>query len=318
MLSGDNGILQKATTAKENTEKSQIEERIKIAYHSALARDITEENGELLKTTLQTELDNEFTDKDVTITDSADKKDWIIKVDNVEVSVKAGKTISLTDLIIANPEMYYGKVVSNYTVGGKIYRIFYVDKSGDFGISSLGTGTNTIYLKADSDSFDFNPSWTYNSYNPVTTVVLEKMNSIWWNERGNLQSSWKMGEREASYMCDPTTSSSTSNQAWSTYFDAEKANYVIGSPSIEMYVASYNSVPHTEGKHVLGLGYRYESDWVVGYTYKLDGVEYNRALPPLSLDGNRYSGLYCNSTYGGSMFFSSPTGTDNGLCELIR
>ena len=36
MLSGDNGILQKATTAKENTDNSQIQERINLAYHSAL------------------------------------------------------------------------------------------------------------------------------------------------------------------------------------------------------------------------------------------------------------------------------------------
>ncbi len=109
MLSGDNGILQKATTAKENTDSAQIKERIQLAYHSALTKDITGENGELLKSTLQTELDNEFIGKVATIEDSADKKDWIIKVDNVEVSVKAGKTISLIDLIIANPEKYYGK-----------------------------------------------------------------------------------------------------------------------------------------------------------------------------------------------------------------
>ena len=316
MLSGDNGILQKATTAKENTDSAQIKERIQLAYQSAFTKDITGENGELLKSTLQAELDSEFTGKDVTITDSTDKKKWIIKVDNVEVPVKAGKTISLTDLIIANPEKYYGKVVSNYTAGGKTYRIFYVDKSGDFGISSLGTGINTIYLKADSDTFDFNPG-AYWPYTYKSMVVLEKMNSFWWNERELSQSSWKIGEQEAAYLCDPTTSSSTSNQAWSTYFDEEKANYVIGGPSVEMYVASYNSVPHTEGNHVLGLEYRYENG-NTGYTYKLDGGDAVRSLPSYSLDGSGYNGMYCNSTYGQGVYLASPAGMDDGLCELIR
>lgn len=91
MLSGDNSILQKVTDAKTNTDNSQIKERIQLAYHSALIKDITGENGELTMPTLQTELNNEFEGKTVTITPSADNKEWTIKVDNVEVTVMAGK-----------------------------------------------------------------------------------------------------------------------------------------------------------------------------------------------------------------------------------
>ena len=311
MLSGDNGILQKATTAKENTDSAQIKERIQLAYHSALTKDITGENGELLKSTLQTELDNEFIGKVATIEDSADKKDRIIKVDNVEVSVKAGKTVSLVDLIIANPEKYYGKKVSNYTAGGKTYRIFYVDKTGKFGISSLGSGINTIYLKADWAGDDFYP-WTYSSYTPTSTIVLEKMNSVWWNERGLSQSSWKYSEHEAAYLCDPTTSSSTSNQAWSSCFDEEKASYVIGSPSIEMYIASYNSVQHTTGNYVLDVRYTSGSpnDNCVGYDYVVNGENMNSSSVSGALDDTEYGGMYCNSSGG---FLASPYAFDYGL-----
>lgn len=91
MLSGDNGILTRAGEAKINNDKAQIEERIKLAYHSALTTDLTNANRELTKETLQAELNKEFTGKTVTITDSSDKKEWIIAVDNVELSVKAGK-----------------------------------------------------------------------------------------------------------------------------------------------------------------------------------------------------------------------------------
>ena len=91
MLSGDNGILQRATDAKTKSDEAQIRERIQLAYHSALTKDITGENGELTMQTIQTELNNEFTGKIVTITPSADKKEWTIKVDNVEQNIPAGK-----------------------------------------------------------------------------------------------------------------------------------------------------------------------------------------------------------------------------------
>ena len=98
MLSGDNGILQRATDAKTNTDNSQIQERINLAYHSALTKDITRENGELTMPTLQEELDNEFTGKAVTITPSADNKEWTIKVDDVEETVPAGKKVVVSKL----------------------------------------------------------------------------------------------------------------------------------------------------------------------------------------------------------------------------
>ncbi|HCC03753.1 MAG TPA: hypothetical protein DEP51_02705 [Clostridiales bacterium] len=90
MLAGDNSILQRATDAKIKSDEAQIKERIQLAYHSALTKDITGESGELTMQTLQTELNNEFTEKTVTITPSADNKEWIIKVDNVEETVPAG------------------------------------------------------------------------------------------------------------------------------------------------------------------------------------------------------------------------------------
>ena len=101
MLSGDNSILQKTTDAKIKDDEAQIIERIQLAYHSALTKDITGENGELTKPTLQTELNNEFSEKTVTITPSADKKEWTIKVDEVEVTVVAGKDEEKKQMTVA-------------------------------------------------------------------------------------------------------------------------------------------------------------------------------------------------------------------------
>ena len=60
MLSGDNGILQKATTAKTETEKSQEQEIVALAYNSALAKKVS--NGDSTAVTagdLNTELTNQ-------------------------------------------------------------------------------------------------------------------------------------------------------------------------------------------------------------------------------------------------------------------
>lgn len=91
MVLGENGILQRARDAKTKSDEAQIRERIQLAYHSALTKDILGKDGELTMTTLQTELDNEFTGKTVNITPNIDKNEWIIKVDNVEEKIIAGK-----------------------------------------------------------------------------------------------------------------------------------------------------------------------------------------------------------------------------------
>ena len=102
MLSGDNGILTRATDAKTKSDEAQIKERIQLAYHSALTKDLTGESNELTEDTLSEELENEFKDKTFTITPSEDKKQWVIKVDDVEVSIKAGKEAIKSNLTEAD------------------------------------------------------------------------------------------------------------------------------------------------------------------------------------------------------------------------
>lgn len=81
MLSGDNSILQKATDAKNNSDNAQIKEKIRLAYHSALTKDIISENGELTKATLENELQNEF-GNDAEIKKVGDE--WGIFVNDIE------------------------------------------------------------------------------------------------------------------------------------------------------------------------------------------------------------------------------------------
>lgn len=127
MLSGDNGILQKSTEAKQNSEKAQIEERIKLAYHSAL----TEGQGSYTKEILEEELQKEF-GVDYEVDDSNDTN-WIIKAKGQTVTISAGIRVDTTKFAseifekngttkgkmhigdYVNYEVYYDNVYTNPT-----------------------------------------------------------------------------------------------------------------------------------------------------------------------------------------------------------
>ena len=214
------------------------------------------------------------------------------------VTVKKSRISVTTEQIVANPDKYYGQVAQNYTAGGKTYRIFYIDTEGKFG------DKNTVYLKAD---------WTANdtsltaSYTPSGTDLetYQKLNPSWAAKRGSNTSSWNKNEHAAAWLCSPSK--------WTTYCDTSKANYAIGSPTAEMYVASYNQVSHTTGNYKLGATYRATN--VPGYIYTLDGKQptgyngdYSTNVDTLDYIG--YNSMYCGKTENCYRWLASPSAYD--------
>ena len=194
------------------------------------------------------------------------------------VTVTKTRTSVTAEQIASNPEKYYGQVAQNYTAGGKTYRIFYIDTEGKFG------DKNTVYLKAD---------WTANdtsltaSYTPSGTDLetYKKLNPSWAAKRGSNTSSWNKNEHAAAWLCSPSN--------WTTYCDASKANYAIGSPPVEMYVSSYNQVSHTTGNYKLGATYGATN--YPGYKYTVNGTQQNSGYSTNSdtLDYTGYNSMYC-------------------------
>ena len=76
MLTGDNGILQRATDAKTKNDEAQIKERIQLAYTGAL----TGEKGTLTQESLEAELTQEFGEKDTAYTIQSKNTEWIVTV----------------------------------------------------------------------------------------------------------------------------------------------------------------------------------------------------------------------------------------------
>ena len=305
MLVGDNGIYDNAKTAKRLTDAATTQEKIGLALMSAR---IENRNKSVNLETLVDELEksnltllSDGSSFPVSVTDGVNKF-------SITESGAIKEVVSVTAAqIAANKEAYYGQEVKNYTAGGKTYRIFYVDEAGDFG------DKNTIYLKADWTANDTRLS-SYFSYTPVSTDILEAMNPDWWSNRST--ASWYANEKCASYLCDPTTIDSSSNQAWASYFDGSKANYVIGSPSVEMFVKSYNQVTHTVGNYTLGASYR-ATDYP-GYIYTLNGAQstisnYDYYTGTDTLDYSGYNSMYCGKNGAKGSYYTwlaSPSSED--------
>ena len=222
------------------------------------------------------------------------------------VTVTKSRISVTAEQIAANPEKYYGQVAQNYTQGDLTYRIFYVDKENKF-----GDGANTIYLKAD-----YKTTIGLTSYTPIGSDLekYKKMNPSWAAQRGSSTSSWNNNEKAAAWLCSPSK--------WTTYCDTSKANYAIGGPSVEMYVASYNQVSHTTENYKLGATYRETS--YPGYIYTLNGKQSTISnddywIGDNTLDYKGYNSMYAgkNGKKSGYWWLASPSsGTSYYVCGV--
>ena len=143
------------------------------------------------------------------------------------------------------------------------------------------------------------------------------MNPVWNAARGTVaQSSWNDNEKASAWLCAPSQ--------WTTYVDSTKANYAIGAPSADMYVASYNDVPHTEvGNNTLGAEYKNDSG-DHGYIYTLNGAQSKISNSDYytgtdSLDYKGYNSMYAgkNGSKTGYWWLASPSSYySNRVCYV--
>ena len=164
--------------------------------------------------------------------------------------IKVGEqTVILTKENVAD---YYGKVVTNYNQAGATYRLFYVDFDGDFGTEG------TVYLKADQVSTT-SLNTTASASSTEALNKMKQMNPQWKNGDGIANNN---NEKGVLWLCDETK--------WTNYKDANKSDYVIGAPSVEMYIKSYNAYHGKKGTNgYQKLNCKWFSTNVSGYKYAL-------------------------------------------------
>ena len=288
MLTGDNGILQKATTAKENTDSAQIKERIQLAYHSAL----TEGQGSYTKNSLEEELIKEF-GNDFEEVDDSDYTNWILKAKGQSVTIPAGKEGEFIPLTsdelngqLLGMEVEYSGYTANYTGG---WRVFYatdeetfiittdiIDSTiafgGTTGIPLVSRDGNTTY----TGSFDVANSEYGRIWNKIW--VIDQIHQSIEKENGENPVSLQQENRHkaTAYLCDANN--------WTAY-KTESANYVVGGPTEELFLKSWSK--RTGGTEISISG-------ITDYGYPTI-IKSGISQSILRLNGNG-KGLYNNGT----------------------
>lgn len=335
------GLFGKANEAKLASKISEIEEfaTMKIyELYEVNAKNIDTVNDETIKTNIKEELRA----KGYEITTSQDKiyikinDNWyelIINDKTVKISREKSdepdkneneSNISIAQQIANNPKAYYGKKVENYKVNDNdtnTYKIFYVSTANN----EVGDPQYTIYLKADC-SKSISCSTTYDSANTKVRTMNPQWNkgetsSSNTKTRGDNESNWNTNEKAAAYLCSPVNDTTYSNTKlpWKEYYNSEKAKYVIGGPSVEMYVKSYNQA--YEGitdinTYILGAKYRATNK--PGYIYTLNGTQSLISKDDYytgtdSLDYTKYNSMYYgnNGKKTGNWWLASPSANNS-------
>ena len=118
MLTGNNGILQRAGEAKEKTDEAQIEERIKLAYHSALV----DGQGRVIENILNTELTKEFGENGYML-DTSNTSLWKVTVNGVDVDIPAGTITGNTEVPDLLKDYILGQTVNGVRPGKELTSI---------------------------------------------------------------------------------------------------------------------------------------------------------------------------------------------------
>ena len=208
-----------------------------------------------------------------------------------------GQTVTLTKENVAD---YYGKVVTNYSAtNSATWRLFYVDFDGDFG------DEGKIYLKADQVT-----ETSLNTGEPSTIALnkMKEMNKDWATNDGTVNNN---NEQAVLWLCDETK--------WSGYKNSSYADYVMGAPSIEMYVKSYNAYHTKKGTS----GYeqikcKWFSSSVSGYKYAV-GASNESYVDCLETNGLKAdsNNMYVKS--GQYWWLASPSAINSkAVCLVVR
>lgn len=229
-MTGDNGLLQKATTAKQANEEASVLEMIKTevvgSYNLEGKIDLNE-----LKTNLK---HLNISDEDIkpTIKNNEETFPVVVKINGYSIDILEDGTVDKT------PEFEILESSYGYTVNGYIgytatdvteWKLLYVDEENRdaFIISS-----NTLprpQPTANGIPLVSKKGIEYSGSNNVTSFEYgRKYNGLWLaqciNENTNPNA------KATAYMCDP--------ENWNQYVTG-KAKYAAGGATLEIFVASY-------------------------------------------------------------------------------
>ncbi len=229
-----------------------------------------------------------------------------VNQENTELTVSITQNGTAINITKSNLGQYLGRVV-DYTPSNPgteygtstTYKLFYIDYDNKY-----GDGAGTIYLKAEHDgktvqlSSKLNNNGTSSDYTDdyyETTddmAVMKKLNPEW--AKTTDATTLKTNGYASWWIADPTQWTGWKDNTKSSYI-----NYVVGSPSLEMYVDSYNAYLTAHP-----TAYPNGTKSGTNYAKKLE-CKYSSPGYKIGLVGNNYSNNSGNSIAGHSLIASS-------------
>ena len=211
---GDNGIISRAQKARDSYSNSQKSEDEQMAV-----------------------LANEMAQYD---TDNSGSGGGTTKPAEGITATVEGKTVTITKDNVAT---YLGKVVTNYvptattvTVGTNTYtvsnnyRLYYVDFDGKYGEK------NGVYLKADCTNNGY-PLRLDTTESTADNIKIKALNPSLYKDGVTLPTASLNSMKAVTWL----TNTSNWNSLKTGASIADKVNYVVGAPSVEMMMDSYNT-----------------------------------------------------------------------------
>ena len=234
-LTGENGILTRASEASKETDIASVKEQAQLDITNWVAEEI--ENG---RNGIVCSWENVKTILDTANPDTNNR--YYIEVTAEGVRTQNGNIVPIEELYtnegigMAINADKYGQKVTNYTVQAgemttDVWRLFYQD-------------TNCTYLITDEVVGSYRPSDYYSSdtNGSMVSTVGQRLNSKLL-DAGTffIESNTNSNIKATEWLTDTSETS-----MWNEYKNEDVA-FAIGSPTAELYVASYNATATANG-----------------------------------------------------------------------
>ena len=234
-LTGDNGLFEKSSKAKIESEIASVKEQAQLDISNYVAEklEIGEDSTVNTPRKVQEILDEANQNNEnkyyAGYTQTGVKTPNGYEVPYEELYTAEG----VTDVSVSN----YGDKVDYVSKGDSslIWRIFYDDEDYVYLISSSADGSNTVQ-ECNLQSFISN----YDDSADITDEFLKSLNGLWFTALADNSNS-NDNAKAVAYLMD--------QEVWKDYKDSEgKASYAIGGPTLELFINSYNATAEENGR----------------------------------------------------------------------
>lgn len=338
MLTGDNGILTQASTAKKEMIVAEQKEQITLAYIRAKAKNID-------KQVLSADLNEEFLANGIKNVQISGANPIIITFDDtnlytLDTDGKINLVTGNAKEILDNASTSYGAVVTNYDIDGSTgvnWKIFNSDGINIYLIADDYINYEVIPNSKENNKLNQSDSYPNSAY---FTNVLNDYNGSRDIANNNPAYKWLNEYYEKQYISENNNMKAVAYMLdlniWNK-FREDTALYSIGGPTLEMLFSSYNNKykMNYEFQATSNIGYFIRKNSNEEWTGRISGLfgttdelytinNKNNALSywiasPSNYSSNEYDlGNFLLSTYySGSVTYSFYNAKDIGFRPVV-